>query len=61
MKDIREILMEEIDSFLAGSTDIERARTVVKLSAQIIYKDRLDIEKEVIKAKKKLWFKKDVK
>ena len=53
--------MEEIDSLLSGKSDIKRARAVTKLGAQVIYKDRLKIEQEVITAKKKLWFKKDVK
>jgi len=54
--EIRDILMSELDSLLAGKTDIKRARAVTKLSAQVIYKDRLAIEQEVITAKKKLWF-----
>ena len=58
MKEIREILMNEIDSLLSGKSDIKRARAVTKLGAQVIYKDRLEIEKEVITAKKKLWFQK---
>ena len=60
-KDVREVLMNEIDSLLSGKSDIKRARAVAKLGAQVIYKDRLKIEQEVITAKKKLWFKKDTK
>ena len=60
-KEIRDILMDEIDSLLEGKTDIKRARVVCKLGAQVIYKDRIEIEKEVIVAKKKLWFGKDKK
>jgi hypothetical protein len=60
-KEIRVILMDEIDSLLSGKSDIKRAKAITKLSAQVIYKDRLKIEQEVITAKKKLWFKKDVK
>jgi len=56
MKDIRDILMEEIDSLITGKTDIKRARAVTKLGAQVIYKDRLKMEKEVLIEKKKLWF-----
>ena len=48
--------MDEIDSLIAGKTDIKRARAVTKLGAQVIYKDRLKIEEEVITAKKRLWF-----
>lgn len=55
-KDIRDVLMDEIDSLIAGKTDVKRARAVAKLSSQVIYKDRLAIEQEVIDAKKKLWF-----
>jgi hypothetical protein len=58
-KEIREILMNEIDSLINGKSDIKRARAICKLSAQVIYKDRLKIEQEVITAKKKLWFQKD--
>lgn len=58
-KDIREILMEEIDSLIKGTTDTKRARAVTKLSAQVIYKDRLKMEADVLAAKKKLWFKKE--
>ena len=58
-KEIRDILMNEIDSLLAGKSDIKRARAVTKLGAQVIYKDRLKIEQEVIAAKQKLWFRKD--
>ncbi len=55
-KEIRDILMSEIDSLISGKTDVKRARAVTKLSAQVIYKDRLKIEQEVITAKQKLWF-----
>ena len=55
-KDIRNILMDEIDSLISGKTDIKRARAVTKLGAQVIYKDRLKMEADVLTAKKKLWF-----
>ena len=55
-KDIRDILMDEIDSLISGKTDIKRARAVTKLGAQIVYKDRLKMEADVLVAKKKLWF-----
>ena len=54
--DIREILMNEIDSLLGGKSDTKRARAISKLSAQVIYKDRLAIEEKVLVAKSKLWF-----
>lgn len=57
MAEIRDILMKEIDSLISGKSDIKRARAVTKLGAQVIYKDRLKIEEEVIKTKQKLWFK----
>ena len=58
-KEIRKILMDEIDSLIAGKTDIKRARAVTKLSAQVIYKDRLEVEKQVLEAKTKMvWGKK---
>ena len=60
-KEIREILMTEIDNLINGKSDVKKARTIAKLSAQVIYKDRLAIEQEVITAKKKLWFKKGAK
>lgn len=55
-KDIKEILMDEIDSLINGKTDVQRANAVAKLSAQAIYKDRLVMEKEVLEANKKRWF-----
>ena len=58
-KEIREVLMSEIDNLIAGKSDIKRARAVAKLGAQVIYKDRLKIEQEVITAKKRVWFGKD--
>ena len=60
-KEIRDILMDEIDNLLSGKSDIKRAKAITKLGAQVIYKDRLKIEQEVIDAKKKLWFRKDEK
>jgi hypothetical protein len=54
--DIRETLMNEIDSLLNGKSDIKRARVISKLSAQVIYKDRLAMEDKVLIAKSKLWF-----
>jgi hypothetical protein len=54
--DIRETLMNEIDSLLSGKSDIKRARAISKLSAQVIYKDRLTMESKVLEAKSKLWF-----
>lgn len=55
-KDIRDVLMKEIDSLISGKTDIKQARAVTKLASQVIYKDRLAIEEDVLKAKTKLWF-----
>lgn len=42
---ITEILMKEIDSLVSGKSDIDRANSVAKLSAQVIYKERLGVEK----------------
>ncbi len=56
MKKVRDTLMNELDSLIAGKTDVKRANAVAKLSAQVIYNDRLKIEQEVITAKKKKWF-----
>ena len=61
MKDIRNILMDEIDNVITGKSDLKRARVICKLGAQVVYKDRLKIEQEVITAKQKLWFQKDKK
>ena len=47
MKDVRNILMEEMNSLISGKTDIKRARAISKLSAQVIYKDRLSMEEKV--------------
>ena len=58
-KDIKDILFNEIDSLLAGKSDVKRANSIVKLSAQVIYKDRLVMEAKVLEAKSKLlWGKK---
>jgi len=56
-KDIKQILMSEIDSLISGKTDIKRARAVTKLAAQVVYKDRLAMEEKVLTAKTRLWFK----
>ncbi len=54
-RDIRDILLSEMDSLISGKSDIKRARAVTKLGAQVIYKDRLKIEQEVITTKKRRW------
>ena len=56
-KEIRDILMSEIDNLIAGNTDLKRARAITKLGAQVIYKDRLVMEEKVLAAKTRLWFK----
>ena len=53
-KDIKTTLLNEIDSLLSGKSDVKRANAIAKLSAQVIYKDRLDVEKEVLDKKVKL-------
>ena len=54
-KEIREVLMDEIDSLLSGKSDNKRANAVAKLSAQVIYKDRLKMEEKVLVEKVRRW------
>ena len=46
-KDIRKILMNEIDELRSGNFDIKKSRTIVKAAAQVIYADRLEMEQQV--------------
>ena len=43
-EDIRDILMNELESLIEGKTTIERANAVAKISAQAIYATRLELE-----------------
>ena len=43
-EDIRDILMNELESLIKGTTTIERANAVAKISAQAIYATRLELE-----------------
>ena len=43
-KDIREVLMGELDALMSGKVDTEHARTVTDLAAQSIYATRLELE-----------------
>lgn len=47
-EDIRAILMAEIDSLINGSSTVDRANSVAKLSAQAIYATRVELENKRI-------------
>ena len=46
--DIREVLMNEIESLVKGTSDSERAKRVAELSAQAIYATRVELENKRI-------------
>lgn len=48
--------MSELDTLISGKSDLKRAKAVTKIAAQVIYKDRLEIEKQVIDTKTRMWF-----
>ena len=54
-KDIKETLLNEIDSLLSGKSDIQRAKAVAKLGAQVIYKQRVELETKVLTEKVRMW------
>ena len=54
MTKLREILFKEIDSLRSGHSTVERANSVSKLAAQIVYSTRMDIEEDRLKLDYKL-------
>ena len=47
-EDIRQILMNELDSLIKGNSDTKRATAVAKISAQAIYATRVELENKRI-------------
>lgn len=41
---VRDTLLAEIDSLIKGASSVDRANAVAKLSAQVIYSSRLELE-----------------
>lgn len=63
---IRDLLFKEMEDLANGKSDIKKAKAMTKISAQIIYSTRLEIENkkievEIAKANKEVqnWMKKD--
>ena len=54
-KNVKNILLKEIDSIKKGTPDdLKKSKQVIKACAQIVYSDRVDMEKQVhnLKVKK---------
>ena len=56
MSDVTDILIKQIEGVIDGSVSLPQAKTVCKLGAQIVYKERLEMEASVLEANKKRWF-----
>lgn len=46
-RNIKNILYAEIDQLNSESPDIKKAKAITKAAAQIVYKDRLEMENKV--------------
>ncbi len=53
--EIKKILESELQKLLDGETDVDKANAITKMSAQIIYKERLEVEKDINSAKIRYW------